>query len=180
MVTSLFRVTMERFVQRSPGVDQQLYLDRLGAHLDPIMVRHALQHGLHVCWYPPDCSEFLQPCDDVMFATFKRTLATSVRSCDVTCLLSQLPAHALVMTFLSTALGKCTAEAVVRRSFLNTGIFPFDPSRIRNNAKNFVDPAAAVAALPPISGNTARTADGAKSHPRWRCVDNAASSSCSR
>jgi hypothetical protein len=86
MVTSLFRVIMERFVsilrERSPGVDQQIYLDRLGAHLDPVMVRHAHENGLHVCWYPPDCSEFLQPCDDVMFATFKQVLASSVRSCD--------------------------------------------------------------------------------------------------
>jgi hypothetical protein len=152
MVTSLFRAIMERFVgilqQRSPGVEQQLYLDRLGAHLDAIMVRHAFDNGLHVCWYPPDCSEFLQPCDDVMFASFKRELGDAVKRCDATRLLAQLPAHALVMSFLNTALEKCTAEHVVRRSFLNTGIFPFDPSRIRANAANYVDPAAAVAALP--------------------------------
>jgi hypothetical protein len=129
-------------------VEQQLYLDRLGAHLDPIMVRHTFDNGLHVCWYPPDCSEFLQPCDDVMFASFKRELAEGVKRCDATRLLEQLPPHALVMAFLEAALDKCTGEKVVRRSFLNTGIFPFVPSRIRANAANYVDPAAAVAALP--------------------------------
>jgi DDE superfamily endonuclease len=154
MNTELFRAIMRHFVAavqlRSPGVAQQLYLDRLGCHLDPLMVGQALQHGVHICWYPPDCSAFLQPCDDAEFAVFHRALNNVVQRFDLSRLAAKLPHYAIVLCFLQEALKLCTASNVVKTSFARTGIFPWKKELILSNARNYLAAEAAAAARPPV------------------------------
>jgi hypothetical protein len=154
MNTQLFRAIMQRFVAivqvRSPGVIQQLYLDRLGAHLDRDMVAEALQHGVYINWYPPECSAFLQPCDNAEFAVFHNTLNKLTERFDLSRLVASLPSHAIVLAFLQEALKACTASNVVKVSFARTGIFPWNKELILSNAKNYLDAEAVIAGLAPV------------------------------
>src|SRR6185437_2604971 len=53
------------------GLEQLLYLDRLGAHIQPSMATKCLEKLLWTVWFPPDCSEFLQPQEQLLLGVIR-------------------------------------------------------------------------------------------------------------
>jgi hypothetical protein len=155
MTNSLFKTIVVKFLEivksRHPDLENLLFLDRLGAHLQPGLVRLCLLQRLYHVWFPAHCSEFIQPADAEQFGVFHRVLNSVRTRYDGCSLLHAGPAHAMVLMFLNGALATCTRENVVWLSFASTGIFPWDPKLILTHAARFAAPAVAAATLSSLS-----------------------------
>lgn len=141
MTNALFKLVVDRFraviKERHPDLEHLLYLDRLGAHLQPDVVRSCLAEKLYTVWFPSYTSEFLQPEDAQEFAAFHDVLNSVRRDYDPSALTRGRPAHAVAMDFVAKALDACTTKGVVKLSFASTGIFPWDPDLILSHARIF-------------------------------------------
>ena len=57
---ALIMVELRKVIaDRSPDLEHLLYMDRLGAHLQPDLVRSCLVQKLYTVWFPSHTSDFL-------------------------------------------------------------------------------------------------------------------------
>ncbi len=155
MTNELWKNIMERFLEvirlRDPGLEQVLYLDRLGSHLQPDVAAQCLAQQLWTVWFPPDTSEFLQPEDAYQFGAFHHELNLAGERFQLSALAKETRPHEIVLQFLQPALLRATAAGVVRAGFAETGIWPFEPDKILQNANVFLSAADVAEGLPPVS-----------------------------
>jgi hypothetical protein len=74
----LWESIMDKFVAHRkllyPGLDSVVFLDRLSAHTQPALVRKMYTAGVHLVLLPVHTTHYLQPLDNIPFATVKKTL----------------------------------------------------------------------------------------------------------
>jgi len=154
MDNALFVSVMAKFraiiKARHPDLDHLLFMDRLQAHLQPAVVAACLADRLYTVWFPPHCSEFLQPADQQQFAVFHNQMNLLVTHYDRTALLRHAGGRALVMQFFKRAQEACTQQDVVKISFETAGIWPWDPDKILQNARRVLKPKLAAKDLHPV------------------------------
>jgi hypothetical protein len=116
-----------------PGLRVCLLLDQLKVHLEDDCLRYCQSVDLSVALFPPHCTHFLQPSDDVLFTNFKKQLrymaATSLH-------LLRPDARDLGMRLLADAqkiLGTLS-KSIILRSWRNTAMHPFVPAKILERA----------------------------------------------
>lgn len=137
--TELHGLIIEKFCdiwnQLYPGLHCFLFGDELACHYNPGIMKMALLHGVHSWMFPPCCSHFLQPLDDVCFAAFKRAISTMINKVQFRALLEGIAIH----DELYKAVYQCEREVftprLIKRAFKNTGIFPYQPERIMELAR---------------------------------------------
>ena len=71
---NIMDVFLDILETRDPGLEQVIYLDRLGSHLQADVAAKCLERQLWTIWFPPDTSEFLQPADAYQFGAFHHEL----------------------------------------------------------------------------------------------------------
>jgi rubrerythrin len=155
MNDQLFEAILEVFLEvlkvRSPGLACQLYLDRLHAHLQPAVAYRARERGLWLNWYSAESSTFLQPADDKQFAALHSSLDQVSSKVDLTNALRSQKPHTLVLSYFWEAVKAAINPNIVKASFRDTGIFPWDPNRIRQNAAKYLAPKKLSQVLAPVS-----------------------------
>jgi hypothetical protein len=151
LFSDILNVFLDILKLRSPGLECQLYLDRLHAHLQPAVAYRARKAGLWFNWYSAESSTFLQPADDKQFAVFHSTLNAVSSRIDLAHNLRSDTPHTLVLSYFWEALKAAVSPAVVISSFRNTGIFPWDSERIRQNAARYLQPKTLSHVLAPVS-----------------------------
>jgi hypothetical protein len=141
VTNALFALIMAEFrkviAERHPDMEHLLYMDRLGAHLQPDVVRSCLAQKLYTVWFPSHTSEFLQPADAEEFAAFHQVLNSVRKDYNPSAVLRERPAHAVAMDLVGKALDAATNPNVVKKSFRSTGIEPWNPDLILSHAKIF-------------------------------------------
>lgn len=154
MTNELWANIMDVFLDilkaRDPGLEQVIYLDRLGSHLQASVAAKCLKHQLWTIWFPPDTSEFLQPADAYQFGAFHHELNLVGERFQLSELAKDRSVHEVVLEFLQEALLRAISLDVVRAGFADTGIWPFNKTKILENANKFLSAVAAVEALPPV------------------------------
>lgn len=154
MTDELWENVMDEFLdlleQRDPGLEQVIYLDRLGSHLQPAVAAKCLTRQLWTLWFPPDTSEFLQPADAYQFGAFHHELNLAGERFHLSALAQRAKPHEVVLQFLEPALLRATAQKVVRAGFAETGIWPFDKDKILQNGHKFLSAAAVAEGLSPV------------------------------
>ena len=123
--------------QKCPGLVLTLLTDNLATHRDVDVVEEMWNNFIHMFYLPPNTSHFLQPLDDLPFAIYKselRNLADKlIRS------FSSLGKKKVESVYLATLVSG-EAEKIafaadkVQAGFQNTGVWPWNPQLILNNA----------------------------------------------
>ena len=112
-----------------------MFGDQLGAHKSATVTEACLKRNVLSCLLPANTSHFLQPLDDTVFAWFKQAVSNEFKgyklsqqttSQDIKCMMFEATYHAEVLAF---------TERVIKRSFSNTGMFPWNRDLILGKAK---------------------------------------------
>ena len=137
--TETFQAMSEKFVEeyhRQHGkVDAILYLDRLASHITPKLNTTLANGGVWCLLFPPGTTHFIQPLDDIAFALFKRLLKYfKDQFLGVECFSVDRNESPLLHAIVP-AIHKALSSAVIKKSFDNTGIYPWNPARIAARAR---------------------------------------------
>ena len=118
-----------------PGLHNVLFLDRLGAHMQPETVKKCLDNNIHTLFLVANSSHFMQPLDDNIFTNYKRVLSKKSREyIEAAALHNQKITDTLVAVSPETEKEAFTKQAITS-SFMNTGIWPFNPTVLLANAE---------------------------------------------
>lgn len=145
-VRTLLMLFAEHGVSTSP---KALLADNLGIHRSPQLVRECMDKKLQLCALAPNCTAFMAPLDNEIFASFKMSLARNVKDIQSENALSgdsPVPTGALIPASLSAALAAGFKKGIIIQSFRNTGIFPWNGEKIKQNATAYCD-------LPPATSS---------------------------
>mgnify|MGYP001796369992 CR=1 FL=1 len=124
------------WMERGDNKHCWLFGDQLGCHKQADVVMKALGQNV-MCWLlPANCSHFLQPLDDKIFANFKGKVSSKAKELTQAHLFSSEDYSKLLHLAAYEAVEDAFTERVVKRAFANTGIWPFDPARIMDLAKH--------------------------------------------
>ena len=123
-----------------PSLDNLLILDGLGAHMQANIMMKCLDHGVHTIYFPSNCSHFIQPLDDNVFTNFKKILAKECNNMVSESSFGLNKLKDILVEAAPIAEEKAFTEKVIKSSFFNTGIYPFDEAKIKRNAKMCVNP----------------------------------------
>ena len=123
----------------SNGSTAFLLCDQLRAHMALDTMTRGLENNVHLCFLPANTSHFLQPLDDLPFATFKKLFSGKVDDIDSSPVKGEKKRQAVRNAMFEAVEGSMTNE-VIKMSFSNTGIYPFKPCDILDNMRKAVFP----------------------------------------
>jgi len=78
LTSGLWDIAIQSFIDvvrkcsHTPSKEIVLLTDNLGIHQQPKSVLKALERDCYQLYFPPNCSHFIQPLDDLLFANLKR------------------------------------------------------------------------------------------------------------
>ena len=99
------------------------------------LLRWGLEEArLYQSFFLPNSSHFLAALDNLVFATFQRTLAQLMSGSILKTILDNEDPGALLNKHTWTALEKASDPSIVRASLRNVGLCPFDKQLIINRA----------------------------------------------
>lgn len=126
------------FRRVAPKTEPVLLCDNLGVHRTLPTLLTYREMGVHTVFFPANCSHFLQPCDDVIFALFKKTLIHRYYARIFTLEHDDKQVGQLLVE-IALQIKDCITPDVVKASFRNTGIVPFQRDIIISRMKNMVE-----------------------------------------
>ncbi len=137
--TPTFHGCLVKFVElwrlHRPGLKCWLFGDQLSSHKQLEILKYALEKGVEMWFLPTNTSHFLQPLDDKPFANFKKIMKAHAYEAAFA---AQLSGEILRETFFSLAYQAETqafTQRAIQVGFRETGLHPWDPSRIRAKAR---------------------------------------------
>ncbi len=80
LTSALWDVAIQAFIDvvrkcsSTPLKEIVLLTDNLGIHRQPDSIKKALERDCYQIYFPPNCSHFIQPLDDILFANLKRQI----------------------------------------------------------------------------------------------------------
>ena len=142
----LFKVIMEHFVEYwstiHPSLTCLLFGDNLGFHRRVDIVQYCLKKGVQMAFLPRNTTHWSQPLDNLCFANFKRGMNAAVQEYleEKHKLDGNLPLSIpdLVLQAQRTGL----TQEVISKSFKITGIWPWNPAKVKLLARENHDPSA--------------------------------------
>ena len=123
------------WMTREPSAYCFLFGDQLAAHKHVDTVSATFDRRVMSFLLPVNSSHFLQPLDDAAFATFKLKLNLSAFHVNDAFLFNPKDVQSLLNSLCYEAEQSAFTKRVIQRSFLNTGICPWDPDKIMKLAK---------------------------------------------
>ena len=109
--------------------------DQLSFHSNIDVLTEGLKDNIFVWSLPKNTSHFLQPLDNICFANFKKEIRTIGKEYDFPGMLKDKEGIQELYSTAYEASKTAFTPRVIKRSFRNTGIFPFDPEKIMANAR---------------------------------------------
>lgn len=145
----IFPVMVEQFEKDFhvlyPGLRALVYLDRLGSHTTKRLLKTIEGKMVSLVLFPAGTTQFLQPLDDAVFALFKTKLRMHRDELLTANPLNTLMAQQTLLKAMMLALRESLVPGPIKASFRNTGIYPWNPEKIRATARlaypdlNYVD-----------------------------------------
>ena len=123
-------------VRASKGRTEPLFLfgDNLAAHRNPTTVATALKANIHMVFFPPNCSHFIQPLDGYPFARFKQVLRRLQEDIFLGSYLNNSLQGVGDLKLSEDALRTSFTPETIRAAFRDTGLFPFNKQLILQRA----------------------------------------------
>lgn len=137
MNSELWTDLIKKFVARKnlllPNLDTILFMDNLCAHKAFEAVLLAREENLRMFFFVPGCSHWLQPLDQWVFLEFKRVISQVMRSCVLT-INETKRWRCLLLNTLPKALKIACSEELIKKSFRDVGLYPYDKKTILTRA----------------------------------------------
>jgi hypothetical protein len=130
-----FTVFMDEWTLHNPGLRVFTFGDQLNNHIQVDLTRRALAKKVEMWLLPSNTSHFLQPLDHIVFANFKSMLRRESYEAVVA---SVFAGQNLDETLFALALQveeSAFSPRVIQKAFQQTGIWPWDASRIMRLAR---------------------------------------------
>ena len=110
-----------------------LFLDRLSSHVTDENLKQFLGTNINMVFFPANTTHFLQPCDSDIFTNFKKQIYLKLSD---NLIFKRPDQRSLGIEMLSIAqeMEAYITPAVIASSWDKTGLFPFNPSKILENA----------------------------------------------
>lgn len=115
--------------------------DNLGIHRNPSLTSFCLKKYLYQVAYTPNASSFMAPLDDLVYATFKQVFSKLYREKIHNSNLSDdinLQQRMIIPSILTECLNASFTQAIIVKSFKNTGMYPHNPSLLMQRAREQV------------------------------------------
>ena len=131
MFRECFNSFMDEWALQHPGKRVFTVGDQLNNHIQIDLCKDALGRGVEMWLLPSNTSHFLQPLDHVFFATFKSML---FKEAYPTIVRSVFGGQDLDETLFLMALDierKAFQPQIIRSAFRETGLWPWNPDKIR-------------------------------------------------
>jgi len=139
MIADLWKEIMLVFQRemdmKTPGVSYAVLQDRLGCHTNAENVMEMKKIGIHTVLLPANTLHFLQSLDSFPFANFKNALTSESRKNLNAAWISKKSILDLMLEIAPQVEEEAFQPSTLISAFRETGIFPFDPEKIRANAK---------------------------------------------
>ena len=131
--TKLFTEYGEKFIKflresnlMTPGIKHLVLLDLHKSHLfNSNYMEYMWANNVEVCSFPPHCTHVLQPLDDLPYAQLKQKFQKDLLSFNLEVAGEKLTKQQFFRVLLPAFTGAFQPE-VIRRGFLNTGIYPLN------------------------------------------------------
>lgn len=133
--TSLFRDIMEKFctiwLSEYEGLHCYVLGDQLAAHRDLEIVKMCFEKQVFLWSLPANTSHFLQPLDNACFAELKKGFRSKLERINLLGILMKVDVKKEIFTTMYEAEERAFQPNIIRASFRNVGLFPFDEERMR-------------------------------------------------
>ena len=113
-------------------------MDNLTQHLNVEIIKSSFEKEILCYFLPPKTTHFLQPLDNLVFAAFKKYLyqiTDDIRFKETFSNRQNTVTTSSILNIVYDAEFKIlSGKRLIKKSFQVTGIYPFDPDKIRRNA----------------------------------------------
>ncbi len=122
----------------TPSKEIVLLTDNLGIHRQPKSILKALERDCYQIYFPPNCSHFIQPLDDLLFANLKRQVYSISSS-----ILQQHLFWENVMPNLQETVFEAVMESFpivftvrnIKKAWDHVGVHPLQPEKIMSHCR---------------------------------------------
>lgn len=113
-----------------------LFADNLGIHSRDEDAVTLLRKGIRQLFFPPNCSQYIQPLDNIVFANFKTALATRANDAAfVNSVAKDDNGLNLILAVLVESIEAAFSKKNIQLAFKNVGLFSFDETVIYGNSQ---------------------------------------------
>ena len=134
LTLELFEYIMEEFTKfwniTRPGLHCFLICDNLRSHHNNEVFRKEFLNGIHMFYIMPGSSHWFQVHDQLPFANLKKNMTDQKNAISPIFSLPHQERRKLLMAIFYDSERKAFAGNIVRRSFADVGLWPFNPDRI--------------------------------------------------
>lgn len=135
VVKDVFNDIMKKFVEiwtsENAGMHCYVFGDQLEAHKDFETVKMCYEKNVFMWSLPANTSHFLQPLDNLCFAVLKSKFKSKLYELNLRHYLTNSNIRQELFAAMYEAEEESMIPSVIKSSFKNTGIYPFDPEKIR-------------------------------------------------
>ncbi len=115
-----------------------LFGDNLAAHRDAETIAKAYKADIHLVFFPPNCSHFIQPLDSYPFARFKQVLQILQRKQYFGSFFNDSLQSFTDLRLAGDAFREAFTKETIIAAFRDTGLFPFNKQLILTRAQSNV------------------------------------------
>jgi hypothetical protein len=122
----------------TPSQDILLVTDNLGCHRQPAAIKQAMEKGLFQLYFPPNCSHWIQPLDNLLFAGVQmiiRRITEDTFECLLFWQHHKVNLTELIMEATMEAVAQMFTPERIRKAWANVGLLPFDEVKILAHAQ---------------------------------------------
>lgn len=134
----MFGACLEKFAEVwslfHPGLDCLVFGDQLGAHQNVESVAVVLQKGVRPIFLPSNTPHFTQPLDSTPFAMLKKKIKIESGKAVFDAIVSGNKPNLSIYAGVYKAIEETFNEKVIKSGFEKTGIWPWNPDLILENA----------------------------------------------
>ena len=175
----LIQRVVARYTLLYVGLKPILLLDHHTTHEQYSALSYLVKQEWNVLFFPSHTTHFLQPLDNVCFARYKFEIARQVRRTTFRDALQRDITKMPVASVIGVATRDSFTKKSIKASFLNTGMHPFDESKIDASLEKYLGAASEKPALTAqeeairLTTNIAKEAFGASTPITKKTVRNA-------
>ena len=110
------------------------FFDRLSSHMTIESLSFCKNANIDAICFPANSTHVIQPCDSLIFASFKNSIHKMVRDMMTFTEFRERKLGSLLLETANKAISAITPK-VIAESFSRTGIYPFSKAKILSNSK---------------------------------------------
>ena len=134
-IMSLF---IDKWSIENPGLHCYVFGDQLSFHKNIETIINCYKNNIYLWYFPVNCSHFLQPLDNVCFGLFKKLIYKKISLINLNTFFDNSSHRNSILNIIIESEQRSFTKKIIKKSFQQTGIFPFDKKIIIQNSETFL------------------------------------------